>query len=88
MLIYVYIPANDKTLRICIQGTDKLTPKIWTFDDGTRMTYFNWDEERGQPGGKGGNVEMYIGYKWHDLADVKTEGCLPICERNNAIVKV
>ncbi|CAC5385506.1 unnamed protein product [Mytilus coruscus] len=76
-----FITANDNTERICIQGTNTYTPGIWTFDDGTLMTYFNWDKNNGQPEEDEGNVEMYTGYKWHDVTDVKSDPCLPICER-------
>ncbi|VDH96081.1 Hypothetical predicted protein [Mytilus galloprovincialis] len=76
-----FITANDTTERICIQGTDKIFPPTWTFDDGTMMTYFNWDEAKSEPNGGKGNLEMFNGYKWHDLDDVVSKICLPICER-------
>ncbi|VDI12512.1 Hypothetical predicted protein [Mytilus galloprovincialis] len=89
------ITDNKTTERICIQGTDNLTAPIWTFDDGTDnltepiwtfddgtlMTFFNWDLARSQPDGRQGNIEMYTGYKWHDLEDVSSSPCIPICER-------
>ncbi|CAC5385505.1 unnamed protein product [Mytilus coruscus] len=75
------ITENRTTERICIQGTDNYTSPIWTFDDGTLMTYFNWDSARSQPNGGQGNIEMYTAYKWHDIEDVSTSPCIPICER-------
>ncbi|CAG2184383.1 unnamed protein product [Mytilus edulis] len=40
---------------VCIQGTDTIDSQHqWTFDDGTLMTYFNWNQQHHQPeGGKG-----------------------------------
>ncbi|XP_076086995.1 uncharacterized protein LOC143057534 [Mytilus galloprovincialis] len=75
-----FITANETIERICIQGTDKIFPPNWTFDDGTLMTFFNEDEASAEPDGGKGNIEMYTGYKWHDISDVTLHPCLPICE--------
>lgn len=43
------------------------------------MTYFNWDAN--EPDGGKGNLEIFTGYKWHDLASPNGNVCLFICEK-------
>ncbi|CAG2201102.1 unnamed protein product [Mytilus edulis] len=78
------VTAADPTERICIQGTDSIHHPNWTFDDGTPMTYFNWDKSvgpNGQPDGNQGNLEIFTNYLWHDLGTQSTNPCLFICEK-------
>lgn len=43
----------------------------WLFDDGTRMPYFNWNTDDGQPNNS--TIERYIyiksmyNWKWYDI---------------------
>ncbi|CAC5415849.1 unnamed protein product [Mytilus coruscus] len=75
------VTAADPTQRICIQGTDSINSPNWTFDDGTPMTYFNWDESASEPDGGKGNLEIFTDYKWHDLGSPNGNPCLLICEK-------
>ncbi|VDI19503.1 Hypothetical predicted protein [Mytilus galloprovincialis] len=79
------VTAADPTERICIQGTDTINPTNWTFDDGTPMTYFNWDTDADEPSGNRGRLEIFTNYKWHDLPSTSSNQCLRICERMRII---
>ncbi|VDI00686.1 Hypothetical predicted protein [Mytilus galloprovincialis] len=64
-------------LRYCNSG-------VWTFDDGTPMNYFNWNEDSQEPDGGQGYLEIMqsAGGRWHDVKKFYPAYlCLPICER-------
>ncbi|CAC5417772.1 unnamed protein product [Mytilus coruscus] len=59
------ISADFPVPKVCIQGTDTIDPQQqWTFDDGTLMTYFNWNQQCNEPSGGKGNLGISIVYNF------------------------
>ena len=56
-------------LHLWLGGSDAEVEDLWTWTDGEKITFFNWD--RGEPN-NGGRIEHYIqmraGGKWNDLS--------------------
>jgi len=67
---------------VCIQGNNDNDIGEFRFDDGTPMSYFNWNS--GQPGG---GSEQYIAmrknynYQWYDFPETHNSKCIYICEK-------
>lgn len=80
-----YLLYNRKI--IFIQGTNQhytWPPIIWTFDDGTPMTYFNWDLGSSQPENKPFESMLAIGTSsglWHDVPAYFAQNSIFLCER-------
>lgn len=57
---------------------------MWTFDDGTPMTYFKWNKEYNQPNGNDGHVgiQIALNFTWFDIVGVWPNWlCAFICEK-------
>ena len=67
---------------VCIQGNNDNDIGEFRFDDGTPMSYFNWNS-----GQAGGGTEHYIvmrknyNYQWRDFPATHTSNCTYICEK-------
>ncbi|XP_063399715.1 uncharacterized protein LOC134684358 [Mytilus trossulus] len=70
---------------VIVQGT-KDSQDRWLFDDGTPMTYFNWNSPDGQP--NNGPTERYIHIKssnqclWNDFGSAERQFLCQINENN------
>ena len=60
-----------------IIGLKRLNSEAFEWQDGTRLTYTNWNET--QPDGDGDCVIM-IGDKWHDFLCDSPKQC--VCQRS------
>lgn len=88
-MLYIFIQsdllADFPVPKVCIQGTDTIDPQQqWTFDDGTLMTYFNWNQQHHQPEGRKGNLGISIVYNftWFALHNTLPRGeCFYICQK-------
>lgn len=82
-LCNINISANLPVPRLCVQGTDTIDlQQQWTFDDGTLMTYFNWNQNK--PLGGRGNIGIVItlNFTWFDVAGVIPKlTCVFICQK-------
>ncbi|CAG2209991.1 CD206 [Mytilus edulis] len=71
-------PSERPYSRICIAGEEKVY-NIWTLDDGTPLTYFNWyyiepdhlDQKC---------LEIYINDEWFDIECINNDPCVYVCE--------
>ncbi|CAC5375454.1 LAYN [Mytilus coruscus] len=67
---YLLNDVLNVNANVTVQGIKNSANK-WLFDDGTLMTYFNWNAYEGQP--NNGTSELYIYIKsskqcqWHDI---------------------
>lgn len=87
-LIYIIqsdLLADFPVPAVCIQGTDTIDSQHqWTFDDGTLMTYFNWNQQHHQPEGGKGILGISIAYNFTWFArgnTVSRGGCFYICQK-------
>ncbi|VDH96351.1 Hypothetical predicted protein [Mytilus galloprovincialis] len=78
------ISANLPIPRLCVQGTDTIDPQQqWTFDDGTLMTYFNWNQQYDQPSGGQGflGISTALNFTWFDTNSTNLINCVFICQK-------
>ncbi|XP_063405963.1 uncharacterized protein LOC134689927 [Mytilus trossulus] len=79
------ITADLSVLRLCVQGTDTIdSQQRWTFDDGTLMTYFNWNHQYNQPSGGQGYIGISVvrNFTWFDIvASTPSSTCNFICQK-------
>ncbi|CAC5382240.1 unnamed protein product [Mytilus coruscus] len=80
------ILLSDTSNFVCIQGNNDNPQFNYQFDDGSEMTYFNWDTEYSQP--EQPTIDHFIVlrrdrfYKWHDVWKVRSDlQCIFICEK-------
>ncbi|KAK3099887.1 hypothetical protein FSP39_011275 [Pinctada imbricata] len=66
-----------------IQGTRTAGSTTWYYNDGTEVTYFNWNTPGGQPQHRDDGEDYLLvrktkGYRWHDV--YKAEQHIVVCE--------
>ncbi|CAC5407121.1 unnamed protein product [Mytilus coruscus] len=77
--------AADAGDWVCINGNRDNDSGRYKFDDGTDMTYFNWNTPLGQPDDPSWEYIVMVkkfNYLWHDMAEEKLDRqCTYICEK-------
>ncbi|CAG2222218.1 unnamed protein product [Mytilus edulis] len=82
-----FVAQYSSGLHICIQGTNSISGNLaWTFEDGSPMTYFNWDKTYSipQPDNKVSESMIAIARPagtWHDFNGNINYLCLFLCEK-------
>jgi len=77
IILFFYLSGQFLVNSVRIQGAR--INDIWKLDDGSSMTYFNWNTWFGQPGSDNFiSVKKFLGCKWHALSDTVTSSFL--CE--------